>query len=513
MEAEYLDKIIEKAWEDTTKILFKKELYGIESYKEWLLKHVDAPVEREGVHLTHGEYKGTKYKENYEVEWNKPLLGIDEIKDIDSIVEGIKENLYYVGNVVLGNSNFVVKSTGTINSFYVLNSNRVVESKYIAYSSKVKSVSYAFGVNLFAEGEFGIKSYHLGFSRRVFECSFVNDSSDIYYSFALIGCNEAMFSFNVRGKNYVIGNLELERSKYLRIKESLIEQIREEIEKKKEIFSLIDLINYGESDLSKFNEEFGEEEISSKKPIEKAWKTTTKIILKKELEDIDSYKKFLLRHVNGIREVSSPLTEKQMVVQDAIPFSELKNKKIVKEKEGAFLSKKLKLNEEEIESLELGNVLEKVGKIAYAVTELRVFENINLIKTAVGIKSSNCYHGCNYIRNRFCAYSYWPRNSEYTFGSAEAMNSSFCINCYYSGNLTRAFEVDSSSNSSDVYFCHNVDNVHNALFSFNAKNLSYAIANVKLGAEKFNEIKSSLLEQIEEELEKNKWIKLDIMNL
>ena len=110
----------------------------------------------------------------------------------------------------------------------------------------------------------------------------------------------------------------------------------------------------------------------------------------------------------------------------------------------------------------------------------------------------------NAVHSKYTAFSLWPRESSYVFGSEILFNSSFCINCYYSTNINRGFEVDSSHNSSDIYFSHNVENARECLFCFNVKNLSYAIANAPLGKEKYLEIKKALLEQIRERLEKKK---------
>jgi hypothetical protein len=99
------------------------------------------------------------------------------------------------------------------------------------------------------------------------------------------------------------------------------------------------------------------------------------------------------------------------------------------------------------------------------------------------------------------------------FGSALAHNSDFCINAYYSENLSRAFEVDGCSNCSDIYFSHNCENVKDSMFCFNSKNLRNAIGNAQHVPDDYKKMKTSLLEQIVSEIEDKKDLKWDIFNI
>ena len=51
------------------------------------------------------------------------------------------------------------------------------------------------------------------------------------------------------------------------------------------------------------------------------------------------------------------------------------------------------------------------------------------------------------------------------------------------------------------------------MFTFNAKNLKYAIGNASIGPEKYRPLKKTLLEQITDELEKKKSFKWNIYNI
>ncbi len=484
---------LEKGWNTITQVLLGEPLYELQKYEKWLSKYIELPEEIKEVPMPHSEYpKNARFQKYSDVNWNKKYepLNINEIKDIDSIAEAIRERILdrviYTGEAVFGNSASVSESSSVFDSMYVYKSARVVNSSYVAYSSKVKGTNYAFGVNLLADAEFGMKSYHLGFDKRVFESSLINGSNDVYYSFGLKGCNEAMFSFNLLGKQFVIGNRVLSKDKYLSIKQKLLEQIHSELESKKEIFSLIDIVNV-KSEIPP-HDDFKPmpEEPTNKDRIEQAFKQTTKIIFGKEWPgSIDDYAGYLIKHTHPVDDAKSPMTGRKMVVQHANPFILFDRSKILKKGEGEWLALRLKLSEDEINKLDVNNIVEIVGKIAYVITEERAFENSNLIDVAVGVKSRDCYRGCSYISNKFCGYSYWPRSSEYMFGSAEAMLSSFGINVYYSDNIRRGFEVDTSYNSTDVYFVHNVDKCTDCMFTFNAKGLRNSIGNVEYEKSKY----------------------------
>ena len=67
--------------------------------------------------------------------------------------------------------------------------------------------------------------------------------------------------------------------------------------------------------------------------------------------------------------------------------------------------------------------------------------------------------------------------------------------------------------SSDLYYSHNCENVHDSMFCFNAKNLRHAVGNAVLEAGAYKKLKSQLLEQIAGELAAKKDLKWDIYNI
>ena len=146
-------------------------------------------------------------------------------------------------------------------------------------------------------------------------------------------------------------------------------------------------------------------------------------------------------------------------------------------------------------SLSFRGIREFAQKIAYFTYE-QDHQAKNAIECAGAYESVDCIRCSHAYSAKNCAYSFWPRNSEFEFGCDATRNSSFCLHCYNSYRLSRCFEVDTSQDCTGCYFCHNCENVHDSMFCFNVKNLRYAIGNAEVGKETFEKVKKMLLAEI-----------------
>src|SRR3989338_4782756 len=115
---------INKAWKSTCKVLFKDEIGDLEEFDDWLSAYAQTPrfeksaISGNIVALGVNYFaKDAKFISHDEVDFAKKFepLGINEIKDIDSIVSALRERFYYTGNMVLGTSSHVEDSTDLIN--------------------------------------------------------------------------------------------------------------------------------------------------------------------------------------------------------------------------------------------------------------------------------------------------------------------------------------------------------------------------------------------------------------
>lgn len=514
---------LNRSWKSLSRILLGEEVGEMKDYEKWLCEYMEPMYSRksvlsgEDVYIAVPDYsKDARFISINEVpSLPKPEpLGINQVKDIDSIISALRERFLYSGNVILSNSRDVHSSTNVQNSFHVLNSNFIIDSEYIAHSSQVRNGKHLVGCNYDAYSSFMARGYETFRNSRCFEVWKAFDDSDAYYSFGAHGCQNVLFSFNIKNKKNMIGNIELPKDKFASLKAKLLSEMRGELKRNKRLPSLLEIVSTRKelpAIPSGFNADEPPPDTQDKKPIEDAFASTSKIILGKELNGIDAYAKWLSRHVCSFKHAKSVVSGKPTMKGLHFPYRLFPEDRLVTEAESFKLGETLKLDEKDLPSLQ--SIQDSLWKIAFFISDIRLDENRNLINVATANHSQNCYHGPVYSYNQYCAFCFWPRSSKYAFGSSMAFSSNFCIKAHNSLNLSRCFEVDSCSDSSDLYFSHNCENVRDSMFCFNSKNLKHAIGDSPLPPEKYKVVRSSLLEQLHSELERKKELNWDIYNI
>ncbi|MEM2137800.1 MAG: hypothetical protein QW568_01815 [Candidatus Anstonellaceae archaeon] len=247
------------------------------------------------------------------------------------------------------------------------------------------------------------------------------------------------------------------------------------------------------------------------KEVQQAWSATTQVLFGKALGRLEDYEEWLKLNVPGMLASKSAISDKIVYIPNFIYYAETQKQAIKLEETDEWGKKHLE--KAEAEGLSLSNAAGKLGSLKYFSPEVAMGFNVGLEECSVYFNSSYCFKTSAMVADKYCAYSMWPRNSEYIFGSSYVFSCSFCVKCYHSENLTRCFEVSNSSNCADCYFCHNCENVRDSMFCFNAKNLRHAIGNVELGKEQYAEIKKLLLSDLAKRLENNKGLKHSIYNI
>ncbi|MCK4319873.1 hypothetical protein KAW38_04865 [Candidatus Micrarchaeota archaeon] len=520
MEESPLYEKVNNVWKSTCRIIFGEEIGELKEYEKWLSEYREpflkkkSAISGKDVYCSNTQYCGdAKFISLNEIDFNKKFepLSINEVKDIDSIVEGLQERFHYCGNIKLGNSQFVERSSNVFNSNYVSSSTTIFDSNYISNSSRIRVSKTLFGCYFVGESNSNIRIYSGWRLSRSFESYEACEGNDVIYSANVVGCSECMFSIGLRGKKYVIGNRELEKDTYAKIKEKLIGEIKDELEKEKRIFSFIDIIKTAQADTISSSEE--KKGIVDKETIEKAYRKTLSVVLQcKTSKNIDHYKNFLMKNVpEYIEKRKSTISNRGFFTVVESLHKKLPKEVFVEFNESQEMAKNRKLNNDDIKNLE--SIITNIKKIAFINFDYRDSRSENMIETPSYQNSKNAYHVAYAYGVKNSAFSQWPRNSEYMFGTSETLHSLFCINCYFSRDLARAFEVDSSRKCSDVYYSHNCENVHDSMFCFNKKNIRNGIGNAEYGKDEYLRIKSSLLEQIVNELEQKENLKWNIYNI
>lgn len=525
-------------WKQASKLLFGGEVGELSEFADWLSEGLElvypAKSALSGKPVSYSSKKyhsDSKWISFEEVDFGKKFepLKLDEMKDVESISQALSDRSYYTGNVVLGNSAFVENSSNISDSHYIYNSSQSGDSKYLAYSNLSRLCEYIFGTSAPGESSYCIKCNDTYRVKRCFELWQSVSSFDCYYVFSVMNCSDCMFSFNLRSKRYAIGNQVLERDKYLKIKESLLEQMRDELKNKKRLPSLIDIVGKCRDNSKEVKELLTGKMNSDRQqpttyppndlhPVDEAFSHTTNLLLGKELRGVQKYSAWLSKNLNKYRKHKSIVSGRSVFVGDYGRYFSIPPERMIKEDEALALvecapPQQNKKSNQIIESITLANVHEFIENIAFFSLDIYAGNNSNITDCQSYADSKNCFTCFPCVGNKDSAYNFWPRSSERVFGCSILFDSASCINCHHSVRLTRCFEVDSSRNCSDCYFCHNCENVQESMFCFNAKNLRYAIGNVVVGQEKYAEIKKRLLAEVGNKLEKDGTLKMDIFSI
>ena len=229
-----MNQELEKAWKNTCNVLLGREVGNLLEFQDYLKSYTD-PIEERKSALSGNAVTLSSNR----IPKNARVIGLEEvpayldktagipldinaIKDIDSILEAVREKTYYTGNVVLGNSNSAVNCHRCSNTNFALECQDVYDGKYVAFTTSIRSPEYTFGCCFGGDVQFCIKILDPYKTTRCMELFHCNVTTDCYYSASLEDSSNCMFSFNQKNKHYLIGNIPLARDRYVELKAKLV---------------------------------------------------------------------------------------------------------------------------------------------------------------------------------------------------------------------------------------------------------------------------------------------------
>jgi len=511
---------LQQAFDTTAKILFGQEIGKLEEFAPYL-KEMMLPYQMKKSYLSGKEVMisnpyyspQAKFISQEEMEKLKfPPLSINEIKDIDSLFSAVSERLVYCGNKLFGRNYDVAEVDNSVDCVHIFHSHNVYNMKYGAYLSGMRDGEYVFGGTGFPGAQFAMRILEGIGAKRCFESYYATNIADMYYSFNCIGCSDCIFAFNLRSKRHCIGNLELYKDEYERLKRKLVAEMEEELQKKKRLFSITDIAYYDRDKGSIPEEQIAYDgQVPAK--VEEAFAATTGIVLGKKRHSIKGYAPWLLRHAMKIKKVKGAFGSPTYKVEGLPIVYQFPADRLVTLNEGIESTKK-PINIKPGEELDLKQLLKRVAKVAYFSVEFIDGQNENCIDTPSIFTGSNVYKLWDATNSKYSAYSTGVVESEHIFGgSFRILKSQFCINCFDSTNLKGCFEVDASYSCRDCCFCHNCENVENGILCFNAKSLRYAVGNTQVGKEEYLRIKKLLLDYINAELDSKNGLGISVFSI
>ncbi|MFA5105437.1 MAG: hypothetical protein WC506_00570 [Candidatus Micrarchaeia archaeon] len=516
---------LDRKWKGACKILFGREVGELAEFKDYLneynrpLEEKKSSVSGKTVHFSSpAYYEGGSYQGFEEIDLNKKYapLSINDIKDIDSIIGAVQDRIVYTGDIILGKSSFVQGCSNAIECNYVLGSSRVNFSDYMAYCFNCSFAEAMFGCQFFGPAQYCIRSTELPKCIRCFETFIASNSSDLYYCSGLDGCKEAMFTFNMRNKRHVIGNLELPKEKYMQVKAKLLDEIAQQLQSGKKAVSLPSIVNGIKA--RKRAVEKGAGARNGKQgniaPINEAFSKTTRLLFGFALDDVRKYEKWLLEYTIELKKAKSMLSG----IEFSYPPGHAKydlfgEHRMIAVEERDYAGNRSRLGEAETEKLNLANAGALLENIAVICPDFAFGEVSNTLESCLNRDCQDIYKSALSYEAKKAGCNYLNRNSEYVFGCHEIRLSSFCINCYHCAKLGRCFECDSCRDCAGCFFCHNCENVRDSMFCFNVKNMKYAIGNTEVGREKFAEAKAALQKTILDEISGKKRLSFSIYDI
>ncbi|MDD5337634.1 MAG: hypothetical protein PHS02_04075 [Candidatus ainarchaeum sp.] len=412
--------MLEKRWRNATRIMFRRELPNLRDYLPWLRELVEPNLIRKSI-LSGKEVAYAIKEYAPDSKWisldetalvkNEPL-DINEIKDLDSLMEAMRERAYYAGNIVLGNSGNVEKSSNITNSFFMHECSMLSDCRYLTNCSTGRTCQDSFGTYGPGETDFCIRCTQTYRDRRCFELWVSQNCSDCYYSYNIDGCTDCMFCFNVKNKKNAVGNLELGRSRYAAVRDKLVEDMANELEQKKRLPSLMSL--FGSRPLSQPRLAVAEEAkpwegLAGKDAAEEGFGKTTRLLRGRELKDIDDYRDWLERHTRRIEKRESAVSGRRILtVPDAISILEVPKARTVTTAEALEIGRSTRIGEKDAEKLSLSNAGKLLDALAFFNVEFSGGNNSNMTECVTFIDDSDSYRSSAMVYSKCCGYTFTP---------------------------------------------------------------------------------------------------------
>jgi hypothetical protein len=237
--------IVDEAFAKTTKLLLDKEHKNSERLAQWLTlrgMHTfkvkgmhGTPTYKAGMHILR-DLPGAKLVSMSEAlasAQDHIEIGEDEELTLDDVAERASKKACFTLEVITGHSENVVDTPTIYNSTNCYWNFDTTNSMFVGYASGVGDSKYVFGGGVrILYSQFCINCYDSNYLKTCFEVDGSNKCSGSYFCHNCEELQDSMFCFNAKGLRYAIGNTEVGRAEFLRVKKILLDYINKELEAK-----------------------------------------------------------------------------------------------------------------------------------------------------------------------------------------------------------------------------------------------------------------------------------------
>jgi hypothetical protein len=246
-------KEIDKAFADTTKLLFGKELGPLEDYEDWLTHRIP-----EGRNLKSATSKKMLYVPGYAIfryipkgaaadlkamaTLSKKQMALGGDENLRNIAGKLKEIAVYVTEFVEGENLDVTDSTIYMNLCHAYKTVDCFHTKYAAYSFWSDYGDHTFAVSKSFNCKFSVKCYDSGNIIRSLEVDFSKNCSDVMFCHNCDNVRDSLFCFNTKNLKYAVGNVEIGKEAFMEVKKKFVSYALAKLEKEKRLdFDIYDI--------------------------------------------------------------------------------------------------------------------------------------------------------------------------------------------------------------------------------------------------------------------------------
>ena len=237
---------IEVAFATTMNIILgKKPSKGIDAYGKWLVNHTrgfdmcKSAASGKDVYLAHyGNYCDLPKDRLLSLEEAKSFgqdakLSPPDLESFSLKTAGarISKIAFFNSDISDGQNSNDIECTINIDAVNCYRAVCSVYSKYVAYSFWPRSCEHIFGCDTVFDSSFCVNCYRSVKLTRCIEMDSCESCSDSMFCHNCENMQNCMFCFNTKNKTHAIGNVEVGKEEYMRIKALVLAQISNQLEK------------------------------------------------------------------------------------------------------------------------------------------------------------------------------------------------------------------------------------------------------------------------------------------
>ncbi len=239
---------LEEAFTNASSVVLGKKLSGIDNYAEWLSRHTvvthDSASVLSSTKLQVSGYPVMKELPAARLVTQEEALVLGEklnakealasSPSLSNAVELLSPIAYFPPERRLGTYKNLVACQWGSGSTDCYRTVVASHDKCCGYNAWPRNSEHIFGSGLVFHSEFCFKCFDGVSLKRCFELDSCRDCSDTWLSHNVEGMQNSIFCFNTKSKRYAVGNAEVGKEQFRRVKALVQSYVLSELEKKKD---------------------------------------------------------------------------------------------------------------------------------------------------------------------------------------------------------------------------------------------------------------------------------------